>query len=226
MHLNKGDRLTLTTHEGANGADMVFPLPHPEFVRDVRSGHILLIDDGALEFKVLTATSTDLFCEVVVDGPLSSRKGVSAPKSRLTLPAMPQKDRDDAKFALEQRLDYLAMSFVRSAKDMLELRFLCRNWGVEDVALIAKIEKHEAIENFDEILRESDGIMVARGDLGVETPAEAVPIHQKEIIRRCNEVGKPVITATQMLQSMITNPRPTRAEASDVANAIFDGSDA
>ncbi|MFQ3534421.1 MAG: pyruvate kinase [Aggregatilineales bacterium] len=230
--LNIGDRLTLTARpmdaEAAAEAakQRIFPLPHPEFVRDVRAGHRLLLDDGAIEFKVLTATSTDLHCEVVVEGELRSRKGVSAPESRLTLSALTDKDREDVKFALEHKLDYIAMSFVRSGKDMDELRWLCRYLNADDVALIAKIEKHEAIEAFDDILRASDGIMVARGDLGVETPAEEVPIHQKEIIRRCNEVGKPVITATQMLQSMITNPRPTRAEASDVANAIFDGSDA
>ncbi len=230
IQLKIGDTLTLTTRTNdpdvAAADKMIFPLPHPEFVRDVRAGHRLLLDDGALEFKVLTATSTDLVCEVVVEGELRSRKGVSAPESRLTLSALTDKDREDVKFAIEHKLDYIAMSFVRSGKDMDELRWLCRYLNADDVALIAKIEKHEAIEAFDDILRASDGIMVARGDLGVETPAEEVPIHQKEIIRRCNEVGKPVITATQMLQSMVTNPRPTRAEASDVANAIFDGSDA
>jgi pyruvate kinase len=230
--LHVGDTLTLTSRpmdaEAAAEAaqQRIFPLPHPDFVRDVRAGHRLLLDDGALEFKVLTATSTDLFCEVLVDGKLQSRKGVSAPESRLTLSALTDKDREDVKFALEHKLDYIAMSFVRSGKDMDELRWLCRYLNADDVALIAKIEKHEALEAFDDILRASDGIMVARGDLGVETPAEEVPIRQKEIIRRCNEVGKPVITATQMLQSMVDNPRPTRAEASDVANAIFDGTDA
>ncbi len=224
--LHKGDKLTLTTREGADGKDMVFPLPHPEFVRDVRAGHMLLLDDGALEFRVISSTSTDLVCEVVVEGPVSSRKGVSAPKSALTLPALPDKDRQDVQFAIQHKLDFIAMSFVRTANDLRELRWLCRHHGAEDVALIAKIEKWEAIDNFDEILAAADGVMVARGDLGVETPAEEVPIHQKEIIRKCNDAGKPVITATQMLQSMITNPRPTRAEASDVANAIFDGTDA
>jgi pyruvate kinase len=230
--LQVGETLTLTARRmdaeaAAEAAQQrIFPLPHPDFVRDVRAGHRLLLDDGAIEFKVLTATSTDLFCEVVVEGKLQSRKGVSAPESRLTLSALTDKDREDVKFALEHKLDYIAMSFVRSGKDMDELRWLCRYLNADDVALIAKIEKHEALEAFDDILRASDGIMVARGDLGVETPAEEVPIRQKEIIKRCNEVGKPVITATQMLQSMVDNPRPTRAEASDVANAIFDGTDA
>jgi len=230
--LQVGETLTLTSRpmdaEAAAEAARrrVFPLPHPDFVRDVRAGHRLLLDDGTLEFKVLTATSTDLFCEVMVEGKLQSRKGVSAPESRLTLSALTDKDREDVKFALEHKLDYIAMSFVRSGKDLDELRWLCRYLNADDVALIAKIEKREALEAFDDILRAADGIMVARGDLGVEIPPEEVPIHQKEIIRRCNEVGKPVITATQMLQSMIDNPRPTRAEASDVANAIFDGTDA
>jgi pyruvate kinase len=160
-----------------------------------------------------------------VGGPLSSRKGVSAPESHLTFSALPDKDRHDAELAVKVQADYLAMSFVRSGDDMRELRWLVRHLG-GDIALIAKIEKREAIDNFDDVLEASDGVMVARGDLGVETPAEEVPVHQKEIIRRANAVGKPVITATQMLQSMISNPRPTRAEASDVANAIFDGTDA
>jgi pyruvate kinase len=222
--LNKGDKLTLTSRN-ADGTNMIFPLPHPEIIKDVKAGHRLLLDDGQLEFRVISKQLDDLFCEVVVGGPLSSRKGVSAPESHLTLSAITEKDREDVEFALKQHVDYLAMSFVRSGDDMRELRWLCRHLE-GDVALIAKIEKKEAIESIDDIIEASDGIMVARGDLGVETPAEAVPIHQKEIIRRCNAVGKPVITATQMLNSMIVNPRPTRAEASDVANAIFDGSDA
>ncbi|MEP7288149.1 MAG: pyruvate kinase [Chloroflexota bacterium] len=222
--LNPGDRLTLTTRN-VDGTNMVFPLPHPEFIKDVKSGHRLLLDDGALEFKVISKQLDDLLCEVVVGGPLSSRKGISAPEAHLTLSAITDKDRVDVEFALQQRVDYIAMSFVRSGNDMRELHWLCRHLEGE-AALIAKIEKREAIDAIDDIIEASDGIMVARGDLGVETPAEAVPIHQKEIIRRCNAVGKPVITATQMLNSMIVNPRPTRAEASDVANAIFDGTDA
>jgi pyruvate kinase len=220
-----GERVTLTLRQ-ADGTDKVFPLPHPEFVKDVRAGHKLLLDDGQLEFKVLTRTNDDLVCEVTVGGVVSSRKGVSAPESRLTLSAITDKDRADVKFALQAGVDFIAMSFVRHGNDLRELRWLCRYLGFDDVALCAKIEKREAIENFEDVLANSEAIMVARGDLGVETPAEEVPIHQKNIIQRCNEVGKPVITATQMLQSMITNPRPTRAEASDVANAIFDGSDA
>jgi pyruvate kinase len=223
--LNEGDRLTLTTRE-ADGSDMVFPLPHPEFVKDVRPGNTVLVDDGTLEFKVISRQAEDLVCEVIVGGDLLSRKGVSAPDAKLTLSAITDKDRADVQFALEIRLDYIAMSFVRSAKDIDALRWLCDFLGYKDVAIVAKIEKREAIDAFDEILQATDAVMVARGDLGVETPAEEVPIHQKMIIRKCNALGKAVITATQMLQSMINNPRPTRAEASDVANAIFDGTDA
>ncbi len=224
VSLNKGDRLTLTARD-ADGTNNVFPLPHPEFIKDVKVGHRLLLDDGQLEFKVISKQLDDLVCEVVVGGPLSSRKGVSAPESRLTLSAITEKDRADVEFAIKEKADYIAMSFVRSGDDMRELRWLVRHLE-GSIGLIAKIEKREAIESFSDILEASDGIMVARGDLGVETPAEAVPVHQKQIIRQCNAVGKPVITATQMLNSMIVSPRPTRAEASDVANAIFDGSDA
>ncbi len=222
--LQQGDKLTLTTRL-VDGANNVFPLPNPEFVKDVKPGNRLLLDDGQLEFKVIGKQMDDLLCEVVVGGPLSSRKGVSAPESHLTFSALTDKDRHDTEIAVRVKADYLAMSFVRSGDDMRELRWLCRDRG-GDIALIAKIEKREAINAIDDIIEASDRIMVARGDLGVETPAEEVPVHQKEIIRRCNAVGKPVITATQMLQSMISNPRPTRAEASDVANAIFDGTDA
>ncbi len=222
--VQKGDKLTLTTRD-VNGTNNIFPLPNPAFVKDVIPGNRLLLDDGQLEFKVIGKQGEDLLCEVVVGGPLSSRKGVSAPESHLTFSALTEKDRRDAAIAVRVKADYLAMSFVRSGDDMRELRWLCHHLG-GDIALVSKIEKREAIDNFDDVLEASDAVMVARGDLGVETPAEEVPIHQKEIIRRCNAVGKPVITATQMLQSMISNPRPTRAEASDVANAIFDGSDA
>src|SRR5690606_18156750 len=200
-------------------------IPHPEFVRDIREGMQLLIDDGKLEFVVRQTTPRSLICEVVIGGPLTSRKGVTAPTARLTLSAITDKDREDVKFALSKKTDYIAMSFVRSEDDLREMRWLIRHLG-GDAAIIAKIEKHEALENIVEIINASDGIMVARGDLGVETPAEEVPFHQKRIIRLCNIASKPVITATQMLNSMVDSPRPTRAEASDVYNAIMDGTDA
>ncbi|MBL8154784.1 MAG: pyruvate kinase [Anaerolineae bacterium] len=224
LTLKQGDKVTFTldTVPGENG---LISLPHPEFVRDLKVGTQLLLDDGNLEMVVVQTMARGVVCEAVVGGLLSSRKGVSAPKAKLSLSAITEKDRDDIEFALSKQTDYLAMSFVRSQEDIRELRWLMRHLG-GDVAVIAKIEKHEALENIESIIEISDGIMVARGDLGVETPAEEVPFHQKRIIKLCNDAGKPVITATQMLNSMVDNPRPTRAEASDVYNAILDGTDA
>jgi pyruvate kinase len=226
LMLKKGDTVTFTLDDvpGENG---LISLPHPEFIRDIKSGMQLLLDDGNLELVVTQVISRGLVCEAVVGGPLSSRKGVSAPTAKLSLSAITDKDRDDIEFALKKETDYLAMSFVRSEEDIRELRWLIRHLGSEgEVGVIAKIEKYEALQNIESIIAVSDGVMVARGDLGVETPAEEVPYQQKRIIQLCNIVGKPVITATQMLNSMIDNPRPTRAEASDVYNAILDGTDA
>jgi len=229
--LHQGDRVTLTTQD-ATGADNVVNLPHPEFIQDVSPGDQILLDDGALEFKVEAQRDDALVCRVVVGGELRSHKGVAAPHSALSkdpkLKALTPKDRKDAQFALKQGVDFIALSFVRGASDIEALRDLVREDGGSDeaVAIVAKIEKREALEEFDRILDAVDGVMVARGDLGVEVSVQEVPLYQKEIIRKCNLVGKPVITATQMLQSMIENPLPTRAEASDVANAILDGTDA
>jgi pyruvate kinase len=226
LHLSPGDRVTLTMDRSATGANNVVTLPHPEFIQDIKSGMQLLLDDGNLEFVVTESTGRDLITEVVVGGQLTSRKGVMAPKARLSLSAITEKDRADIEFALSQNTDYLAMSFVRSVEDIRELRWLIRHLGGAEVGVIAKIEKHEALENIESIIAACDGIMVARGDLGLETPAEEVPYHQKRIIRLCNQASIPVITATQMLSSMVDSPRPTRAEASDVYNAIVDGTDA
>ena len=224
MMLEIGDAITLTVDD-AIGDKGVVSLPHPEFVRDINAGTTLLLDDGNLQFSVLEADGRTLVCEVVVGGALKPRKGVSAPNARLTLSAITPKDRADIEFALAQGCDYMAMSFVRSASDIQELKTLMAELG-KDAAVIAKIEMGEALENIEEIIDICDGIMVARGDLGIETPAEEVPYHQKRIIKLCNAAAKPVITATQMLESMTENPRPTRAEASDVYNAILDGTDA
>ena len=224
IHLTPGDTITLTLDE-ADGTNNIVQLPHPEFIRDITPGMQLLLDDGKLEFLVKSTTPRSLICEVVIPGELTSRKGVMAPKARLTLSAITEKDRADVEFALSKNTEYLAMSFVRSEDDIREMRWLIRHLGGE-TAIVAKIEKHEALENIEKIIEASDAIMVARGDLGVETPAEEVPFHQKRIIRLCNDAAKPVITATQMLNSMVDNPRPTRAEASDVYNAILDGTDA
>ncbi len=214
------------------------PFPHPKIIPDVRRGNHILLDDGALELEVLTTAPAALGCRVLVGGVLTSHKGVNLPGVALQITALTDKDRVDACQALELGLDYLALSFVRSAGDIEELRqLLAKEAGGTGErrpgenphripALVAKIEKPEALEDLENIVMASDAVMVARGDLGVETAPERVPLAQKEIIRLCNRLGKPVITATQMLQSMIEHPRPTRAEASDVANAILDGSDA
>ena len=222
--LDEGDRITLTL-EDVPGDNHVVSLPHPEFIRDITPGTKLLLDDGNLQFEVADVTPRSLHCEVVIGGGLKSRKGVSAPNASLTLSAITDKDKKDIEFALEQKTDYIAMSFVRSADDIRQLRWMINFFGGE-AAIIAKIEMREALEKIEEIIEVTDGIMVARGDLGVETPAERVPYEQKRIIGLCNKASKPVITATQMLESMTKNPRPTRAEASDVYNAIIDGTDA
>ncbi len=222
--LRPGEELSLTTRPVPGDATLV-NLPHPELVRDVRPGDCILLDDGLLELEALETTETDIRCRIVTGGYLGSHKGVSVPGNPLSLPSLTAKDREDVAFAIEQKVDYLALSFVRRAADIMELKDLLAEKGAP-IPVVAKIEKREALEAFDDILAASDGVMVARGDLGIETPAEEVPIHQKQIIRKANQAGIPVITATQMLDSMIRHPRPTRAEASDVANAILDGTDA
>jgi len=224
MMLKKGDEITLTLDD-VIGKGGVVSLPHPEFLKDLDVGTTLLLDDGNLEFNVSATTSNSVTCDVVIGGELKSRKGVSAPNAKLTLSAITEKDRSDIEYALSKGTDYIAMSFVRTADDIREMNWLMKHLGTE-AAIIAKIEMREALENIEEIITLVNGIMVARGDLGVETPAETVPQEQKRIIRLCNLAGKPVITATQMLESMKDNPRPTRAEASDVYNAIIDGTDA
>jgi len=223
IELHEGDVVTLSSAPRP-AADEI-PVPHPELLHDLRAGQTVLLDDGQLELVVVGVGEDSLKCRVVTGGRLTSRKGINVPGATLHFSALTPKDREDALFAVEQEVDFMALSFVRRAADVRELRqFLSANGA--DLSIIAKIEKSEALSVFDAILAEADGIMVARGDLGVETPAEEVPFHQKRIIRACNQVGKPVITATQMLQTMMENPRPTRAEASDVANAILDGTDA
>jgi pyruvate kinase len=225
LMLKPGDTVTLTLDEPEGDDPYIIALPHPEFVKDIPAGAQLLLDDGNLEFEVRDANASRLICEVVIGGPLTSRKGVTALNARLSLSAITEKDRADVEFALRKQTDYLAMSFVRNPDDIRELRWLIRHLG-GDTAIIAKIEKREALDTIESIIAAADGVMVARGDLGVETPAEEVPVHQKRIIQLCNAASKPVITATQMLSSMVDNPRPTRAEASDVFNAIVDGTDA
>jgi pyruvate kinase len=224
VNLQDGATFTLTTRQIEGNATMA-SIDLDELPRAARPGDRILIDDGAIELQVVSTNETDVVTRVVEGGDLKPRKGVNLPNVPIKLAALTEKDRADALFAIEQDLDYLALSFVRRAEDVLELRRLLMTRNAF-IPIISKIEKPEAMEHIDAIIAVSDGVMVARGDLGVETPPEQVPIYQKTIIRKANAVGKPVITATQMLESMINNPRPTRAEASDVANAILDGTDA
>ncbi|MBM4041771.1 MAG: pyruvate kinase [Planctomycetes bacterium] len=217
-------RLTITTRPIVGNAECV-STSYRALPRDVKPGDRILLDDGLLELRVLSKGKDSVTCEVVVGGPLGEHKGINLPGVLVSAPAMTRKDREDLAFGLKQGVDAVAMSFVRRATDVLAVKRLIRRHGA-DTPVIAKIEQPEAVDDLSAILKASDGVMVARGDLGVEMPPEQVPVLQKRIIREANRRGKPVIVATQMLESMVRNPRPTRAEASDVANAIFDGADA
>ena len=224
--LEKGDPFILTSiiQPGTQERSCVTYEPLAD---EVPTGATILLDDGRVEMKVerVDAAARELHCRVVVGGPLSNNKGVNFPGVYLSIRAMTDKDREDLTFGLDQGVDWVALSFVRNPQDMLEIKELISSAG-KSVPVIAKIEKHEAIEQMEAVLSLCDGVMVARGDLGVELPAEDVPILQKRLIATANRLGIPVITATQMLDSMVSNPRPTRAEISDVANAILDGTDA
>ena len=226
IDLSPGDWVAFTTLE-SDGTDHVVPLPHRELIEEARTGVRVLLDDGTIEVEVREVRPDVLIGKVLVGGELESHKGVAVPGGTSKVAALTEKDREDARFAVEAGADFVALSFVRTAEDLHQLRGLLDELAPgREFGIVAKIEKREALDHLSEILRASDAVMVARGDLGVETSPQRVPMLQKEIIRRCNRLGIPVITATQMLQSMIDNPRPTRAEASDVANAILDGSDA
>lgn len=222
ISLSLGDEVALTPHRGQPA---MIHFPHPDLIKAIEVGGRLVIGDGEVEFVVAEKKADTLRCTVTVAGLLESRKGVNAPGTDLTISSITDKDRQDLNLACELDLDYIALSFVRSADDVEELRRLIAVNGRE-IPIIAKIEKKEAVERLDEISGVADGMMVARGDLGIEVLPQEVPLLQKRIIQCCNKAGKPVITATQMLQSMVEHPRPTRAEASDVANAILDGTDA
>jgi len=224
MQLSAGAEVRITTRE-VLGGDNLIPTSYAHLPQDVVVGSRILLDDGLLELSVLASEGDEIRCRVEVGGVLKDNKGINLPGVKVSAPALTEKDLEDLRFCIEQQVDYVALSFVRSAEEINQLKE--RLWREQaDLHVIAKIEKPEAVADFDAILEASDGIMVARGDLGVEISPEKVPLIQKEIIRKCNRAGKPVITATQMLESMINNPRPTRAETSDVANAILDGSDA
>ncbi|NGP87868.1 pyruvate kinase [Fodinibius halophilus] len=224
QEVTKGDYVTLTTEE-VEGTPEVVPVDYKGLVADAVEGNKLLIDDGLLELKVIKKKKDSLIAQVVVGGLLKSRKGLNLPDVDISMASLTEKDIKDLEFAVSKRVDYVAMSFVRSADDIQEVISRVRAEG-SNAGIIAKIEKPEAVEVIDEIIEESTGIMVARGDLGIEIASEKVPLVQKKIIDRCRQAGKPVITATQMLDSMIQNPRATRAESSDVANAVLDGTDA
>lgn len=224
LQLAPGAAFTLTTR-AVDGSPEAIHVDFPDLPRAVQPGNRILLADGLLELQVVATTATDVQTRVITGGELKPRKGINLPGTTLAIPALTEKDRADVAFALAQDVDYLALSFVQSADDVNALRALLRAQH-SSIPIIAKIEKPAAVEHLAAILDASDGVMVARGDLGVEVSAEQVPLIQKTIIRQANALGKPVVTATQMLESMMENPRPTRAEASDVANAILDGTDA
>jgi len=222
--LKKGAQVILTTRQ-VKGDEGVIPINLPTLPRDIKIGNTVLLDDGAMQLKVLEAQGTEVRCKVMVGGILTEGRGLVVPGMRTSGPFISDTLREYILFAVRQQPDYLALSFVSNAKDVTSVGAILHE-NSTDIPIIAKIERGVAIDKFDSILATSEGIMVARGDLGVDIPLEKVPLVQKEIIRKCNQAGKPVITATQMLESMVNAARPTRAEVTDVANAIFDGTDA
>mgnify|MGYP002533249369 FL=1 len=220
-----GDIVRITGKEGTLTGNGYIGVSYPRFAEDLSIGSHILIDDGELEFVVRKKENDDLLCESLNNGELGARKSVNVPGVRINLPSLTEKDIRNIHYAIKQNIDFIAHSFVRSKQDVLDIQAILDEYK-SPIKIIAKIENQEGVDNIDEIIRCADGIMVARGDLGVEIPAEEVPYLQKQIIQKCNDNYKPVIIATQMLDSMIRNPRPTRAEVTDVANAVYDGTDA
>ncbi|MEI2441044.1 pyruvate kinase [Priestia megaterium] len=227
IELQEGSEIIVSMTEVV-GTTEKFSITYPGLIEDVHVGSKILLDDGLIGLEVLEINKTDgeIKTKVLNPGTLKNKKGVNVPNVSVNLPGITEKDANDIVFGIEQGIDFIAASFVRRASDVLEIRELLEKHNAAHIQIISKIENQEGVDNIKEILEVSDGLMVARGDLGVEIPAEEVPLVQKDLIKQCNALGKPVITATQMLDSMQRNPRPTRAEASDVANAIFDGTDA
>lgn len=225
IELKTGDTFTLTTRE-VEGDESIVSVTYKDFPKDVSVGTRVLIDDGLIELTVTEKDDTDVKCVVVNPGPVSNNKGVNLPGSVVSMPYMSEKDISDINFAVDNDFDFIAASFVRTAGDVLKIRRILEERNCSSIAIIAKIENKQGVENIDEILQVSDGVMIARGDMGVEIPYEEVPVIQKMIIKKAAKAGKMTITATQMLESMMKNPRPTRAETADVANAVFDGTGA
>ena len=224
IELVPGQELIITTRE-LKGNNEIVSTSYKELPNDVNVGDMILIDDGKIELKVLEVRGIDVICQVKYGGPLKSRKGINLPFTKVTAPSLTEKDQIDLMFGLKNRIDWIALSFVRKASDIEALRKIINQHNPAS-RIVAKIEKPEALDNLDSIIEATDGVMVARGDLGVEIWMEEVPMVQKKIIEKCNCLSKPVIVATQMMESMIENPRPTRAETNDVANAVMDGADA
>ncbi|SMB82978.1 pyruvate kinase [Desulfonispora thiosulfatigenes DSM 11270] len=223
-NLIAGNEITLTTDEIEGDESRIF-VNYAGLPQDVKPGNQILLDDGIISLEVLNVEKSEIKCKILNSGEISNRKGVNVPDVRINLPSITEKDIADIKFGIKYGVDFISASFIRNAQDVLAIKKILEEENA-DIDIISKIENRQGVDNIDEILEVSEGIMVARGDLGVEIPTEEVPIIQKILIKKCNKLGKPVITATQMLDSMMRNPRPTRAEASDVANAIFDGTDA
>lgn len=222
--IERGQELIITTREVLGNRELV-STSYKTLPNDVKKGDMILIDDGKIELKVTDVRDVDVVTEVVYGGPLKSRKGINLPFTKVSAPSLTEKDLEDLKFGLENDVDWIALSFVRRAEDINSMRSII-NEHKSPARIVAKIEKPEALSNIDEIIAATDGVMVARGDLGVEIWMEEVPMVQKMLVEKCNKAGKPVIVATQMMESMIENPRPTRAETNDVANAVMDGADA
>lgn len=225
IRIEQGQDFTLTS-EDVEGDETRVSVTYKDIAKDLKANDRVLIDDGLVEFTVISVDEKNVYMKAVNSGELSDRKGVNLPSVKVNLPTLTEKDIEDLIFGIENDVDFIAASFIRSTKDVLEIRKILESNGGDDIKIISKIENLEGVQNIDEIIDASDGIMVARGDMGVELDEEDVPLVQKDIIRKCNLKGKFVITATQMLDSMIRNPRPTRAEVTDVANAILDGSSA
>lgn len=225
IHLVNGNTIEITTNERIGNDEQIY-ITYDSFPKDVRVGEVILLDDGKIQMKVLATNNKDtVSCEIVHGGILTSRKGVNLPNTKVSIPSLTEEDLDNLQFALQNDVEWIGLSFVRTAEDIVELKRIISQSG-KTARVIAKVEKPEAIDNIDAIIDVTDGVMVARGDLGVEMPMEQVPILQKMIARKCRELSKPCIVATQMLESMITTPRPTRAEVNDVANSVLDGADA